>query len=158
QAQSQDPSQSDRPPWARKNKSKSTSSTSGKSAPVADSTSSTASPNPLPPVVNPTESGSSTAGTATRNASDDQDQQRGRIRVNVTLFSILASVLDDHNRPAADLPREAFHLYEEGVEQKIEIFEQETQQPIDIALMVDASLSAHKEIIFEQDSATRFLR
>ena len=107
--------------------------------------------------MNPTESGSSsTAGT--RPAPDDQTPQRGRIRVNVNLVSILASVLDDHNRPAPDLPRESFHLYEEGVEQKIEVFEQETQQPIDIALMVDASLSAHKEIAFEQDSAVRFLR
>jgi Ca-activated chloride channel family protein len=66
--------------------------------------------------------------------------------------------LDDHNRPAPDLPRESFHLFEEGVEQKVEVFEQETQLPIDIALMVDASLSAHKEIAFEQDSAVRFLR
>src|ERR1700740_1976974 len=84
--------------------------------------------------------------------SQDSGQQRGRIRVNVNLVNVLVSVLDDHNRPAADLPREAFQLFEEGVQQKIEVFESETQQPIDLALMVDASLSAHKEILFEQDS------
>ncbi len=151
-------SQSDRPPWARKTKTKSNSSSSGNSAPAPDSTSSTTSTTTSPPpIVNPTESGSSSAAS-TKPSSDDQASQRGRIRVNVNLVSILASVLDDHNRPAPDLPRESFHLYEEGVEQKIEVFEQETQQPIDIALMVDASLSAHKELAFEQDSAVRFMR
>ncbi len=93
-------------------------------------------------------------------ADDPQDsgQQRGRIRVNVNLVNVLVSVLDDHNRPAADLPREAFQLFEEGVQQKIEVFEPETQLPLDLALMIDSSLSAHKEITFEQEAAAHFIR
>src|SRR5713226_5803935 len=93
-------------------------------------------------------------------ANDDQDRagSGSRIRVNVNLVSVLASVLDANNRPAPDLPRESFELYEEGVLQKIEVFESETQQPLDLALMIDASLSAHKEITFEQDAAARFIR
>src|SRR5215813_1668 len=143
--------QSDRPPWARKNKSN-PSSSSG--SPGNTSSSGTSSSNTTPPpIVNPTGSSSTPADDPA-----SQENQRGRIRVSVNLVNVLASVLDDHNRPAPDLPREAFQLFEEGVEQKIEVFEQETQQPIDIALMVDASLSAHKEIVFEQDSAIRFLR
>src|SRR5260370_887463 len=88
----------------------------------------------------------------------DTGQQRGRIRVNVNLVNVLVSVLDDHNRPAADLPREAFQLFEEGVQQKIEVFEPETQLPLDLALMIDSSLSAHKEITFEQEAAAHFIR
>jgi Ca-activated chloride channel family protein len=76
----------------------------------------------------------------------------------VNLVSVLASVLDEHNRPAPDLPIEAFQLFEEGVQQKIEVFESETQQPLDLALMIDASLSAHKEISFEQEAAAHFIR
>jgi Ca-activated chloride channel family protein len=76
----------------------------------------------------------------------------------VNLVSVLASVLDEHNRPAPDLPVEAFQLFEEGVQQKIEIFESETQQPLDLALMIDASLSAHMEISFEQEAAAHFIR
>jgi len=93
-------------------------------------------------------------------ADDSQDSasQRGRIRVNVNLVNVLVSVLDDHNRPAADLPREAFQLFEEGAEQKIEVFEPETQLPLDLALMIDSSLSAHKEITFEQEAAAHFIR
>src|SRR5260370_29814469 len=95
-------------------------------------------------------------------ASDDDAQdtvsQRGRIRVNVTLVSVLVSALDEHNRPAPDLPRDAFQLFEEGVEQKIDVFESETQLPLDLALMIDSSLSAHKEIAFEEDAAAHFIR
>ena len=71
---------------------------------------------------------------------------------------MLTSVLDDHNRPAPDLPREAFQIFEEGVEQKLAVFESETQQPLDLALMIDASLSAHKEISFEEEAAAHFIR
>jgi Ca-activated chloride channel family protein len=84
--------------------------------------------------------------------------QGNRIRVNVNLVTVLVSVLDDHNRPAPDLPREAFQLFDEGNEQKIDIFEPETSQPLDLALMIDASMSAHKEISFEQEAAAHFIR
>jgi Ca-activated chloride channel homolog len=90
--------------------------------------------------------------------SQESASQRGRIRVNVNLVNVLVSVLDEHNRPAANLPRESFQLFEEGVEQKIDVFEPETQLPLDLALMIDSSLSAHKEITFEQEAAARFIR
>jgi Ca-activated chloride channel family protein len=90
--------------------------------------------------------------------SQDSTPQRGRIRVNVNLVNVLVSVLDEHNRPASDLPRESFQIFEEGVEQKIEVFEPETQLPLDLALMIDSSLSAHKEIAFEQEAAAHFIR
>lgn len=83
---------------------------------------------------------------------------RGTIKVNVNLVNVLVSVLDDKNRPAPDLPIEAFQVFEEGVQQKIDIFESETQQPLDLAIMVDASLSAHKEILFEREAATHFIK
>jgi Ca-activated chloride channel family protein len=134
--------QSDRPPWARKNKSDASSTSPSSTTPASTTT--------PPPIVYPTPPDDS-------GASDDQ-AQRGRIRVTVNLVNVLASVLDEHNRPVPDLPREAFQLFEEGVEQKIEVFEQETQQPLDLALMVDASLSAHKEIAFEEEAALRFIR
>jgi Ca-activated chloride channel homolog len=128
------PGQSDRPPWARK----SNSASSPAAAPSASSAPVTA------PSITTTE--------------DPQANQRGKIRVSVNLVSILASVLDEHNRPATDIPRDSFQVFEEGVEQKIEVFESETQQPLDLALMIDASLSAHKEIAFEQDAAAHFIK
>lgn len=86
-----------------------------------------------------------------------QADQRGTIRVDVNLVNVLASVLDKQGRPAPDLMREQFELYEEGKPQKIEVFEPETQQPLDLALMVDSSLSEVKEMDFETSAAARFI-
>jgi Ca-activated chloride channel homolog len=130
---------SDRPPWARKPKSKPTATNAPSSTP--DNTS-------PPEPVNKDNRDSN---------QNDEPNQRGRIRVSVNLVNVLVSVLDDNNRPAPDLPVEAFQIFEEGVQQKIEVFESETKQPLDIALMIDASLSAHKEIPFEQQAAAHFI-
>jgi Ca-activated chloride channel family protein len=83
---------------------------------------------------------------------------RGTIKVATNLVNVLVSVLDEHNRPAPNLPIEAFQVFEQGVVQKIDIFESETKLPLDIALMIDSSLSAHKEILFERDAASRFIQ
>jgi len=112
-----------------------------------------------PPWAQKSKPASAPASQPADEADDSQDSasQRGRIRVNVNLVNVLVSVLDEHNRPAPDLPRESFHLFEEGVEQKIDVFEPETQLPLDLALMIDSSLSAHKEIAFEQEAAAHFI-
>ncbi len=87
----------------------------------------------------------------------DQDQ-RGRIRSEVNLVGTLASVLDKDGRPALDLVPDQFEIYEEGVKQKVEIFEPETQQPLDLTLMIDSSLSEIKELEFETEAASRFVQ
>jgi Ca-activated chloride channel homolog len=88
---------------------------------------------------------------------NDQDQ-RGRIRVDVSLVSVLSSVLDKDGRPALDLTMDQFEVFEEGVKQKIELLEPETQQPLDLSLMIDSSLSEIKELEFEEDAASRFIQ
>lgn len=141
----------DRPPWAQKPKSSSTANSASTSSPNSTAPS-TSSPVGEPgKIVQPTPPASS-------DASQDPAAQRGRIRVNVNLVNVLVSVLDEHNRPAPDLPLDSFQLFEEGVQQKIDVFESETTQPLDLALMVDSSLSAHKEITFEQEAAAHFIR
>lgn len=84
--------------------------------------------------------------------------QEPRIVSEVNLVMLLAGVLDSSGRPVADLPRDVFSLYEEGVPQKIELFEAETNQPLDLALMIDASLSTFKELAFEREAAAHFIR
>src|SRR5215475_5978164 len=90
--------------------------------------------------------------------SDDAAQSRTAIKVKVNLVNVLVSVLDESNRPAPDLPVEAFQVSEEGNPQKIEIFEKETQQPLDLALMIDASLSAQIQMPNERAAATHFIQ
>jgi Ca-activated chloride channel homolog len=93
-----------------------------------------------------------------KNKSEDSESPRGTVKVTVNLVNVLVSVLDDHNRPAPNLPVEAFQLLEEGAPQKIDVFETETKLPLDIALMIDSSMSAHKEITFERDAAGHFIQ
>jgi Ca-activated chloride channel family protein len=131
----------DRPPWAQKSKSGATNGSAPSTIPTGEPGK----------IVQPT-------APSTPDDSQDPSKQRGRIQVTVNLVNVLVSVLDENNRPAPDLPREAFQLFEEGVQQEINIFEPETSQPLDIALMIDASLSAHKEISFEQEAAAHFIR
>jgi Ca-activated chloride channel family protein len=87
-----------------------------------------------------------------------QEPQEPRIRVDVSLVTIIASVLDARGRPLTGLPREAFAIEEAGVPQKIEIFEAETGLPLDLVLMVDTSLSVVKELPFIREAATQFVR
>lgn len=104
-------------------------------------------PSARPPVV-PDKSGEEQAAS----------QGRGAIRVKVNLVNVLVSVLDEHNRPAPDLPVESFLLLDDDNPQKIEVFEKETQQPLDLALMVDASLSAQLEMPTQRAAAARFIQ
>jgi Ca-activated chloride channel homolog len=129
-----------RPPWAQPAHKKSP-------PPAPASTDAPVPIDPQPP-----------APAQDRTRAQTPGSRAGTISVRVNLVNVLVSVVDEHNRPAPDLPKEAFELYEEGVQQKIEIFEPETQQPLDLALMIDSSLSAHKEIVFEREAAGHFIR
>jgi len=120
----------DRPPWAQP-------SSSQQGAPASTPPSQTTNP---------------------KDKSQDSASPRNTVKVNVNLVTVLVSVLDEHNRPAPDLPKEAFEVLEEGVPQKIDVFEPETQLPLDIALMIDASLSAHMEKNTEQEAAAHFIQ
>ena len=85
-------------------------------------------------------------------------QPQQPIRVEVNLVNVIATVLDPSGKPMSDLKRDSFEILEEGRPQKIDIFEAETQQPLDLALLVDTSLSTLKELRFEQEAAARFIR
>ena len=86
-------------------------------------------------------------------------QKRGNeIRVQTDLVTILASVTDANGRPMPELTQDAFQLSEESVPQKIEKFEAETNRPLDLALMVDSSISTFKDLKFETEAAAHFIR
>ena len=98
------------------------------------------------------------SSTGAREASPDPLQDRAKIKVKVDLVSVLVSVLDEHNRPAPDLPVEAFHLSDEDNPQTIAVFEKETQQPLDLVLMFDASLSTQLGQPAQREAANRFIQ
>jgi Ca-activated chloride channel family protein len=95
---------------------------------------------------------------ATVAGDSDPAQDRAKIKVKVDLVNVLVSVLDEHNRPAPDLPVEAFQLQDEDNPQKIAVFEKETQLPLDLALMFDASLSVQLGMPAQREAANRFIQ
>ena len=144
-----------RPPWAQK-----TQKSSSKMNSTANANSSAGPPASAPNASPVGEPGKIVQPTPAppKGENPEPSVQGNRIRVDVNLVTVLVSVLDDHNRPAPDLPRDAFQLFDEGKAQEIAVFEPETSQPIDLALMIDASSSAHKEIAFEREAAAHFIR
>ena len=84
--------------------------------------------------------------------------QGGRIRTDVNLVSLWVSVQDASGRPLTGLSRDAFSVFDEGTRQQVAVFEAETQQPLDMALMIDTSLSETHELQFESGAAKRFIR
>jgi Ca-activated chloride channel homolog len=91
-------------------------------------------------------------------SSNQSPNQGPTIKSQTNLVSILASVSDENGKPVVDLPQSAFSLKEEGVPQKIERFEAQTNRPVDLALMIDASASTFKDEKFELDASARFVK
>jgi Ca-activated chloride channel homolog len=85
-------------------------------------------------------------------------QKKPDVRVPVNLVEVVASVLDSNGRPVPNLSRHAFEVYEAGTKQMVEYFQPETNQPLDLVLMIDTSLSAIGELKFEREAAAGFIR
>jgi Ca-activated chloride channel homolog len=85
-------------------------------------------------------------------------QQSQGIHIEVDLVNILASVTDRESRPIPSLPASAFEVYDDGVKQKIDIFEAETHLPLDLALMIDSSMSTKMDFPLQREAAARFIQ
>jgi Ca-activated chloride channel family protein len=97
-------------------------------------------------------------GGAERTPQATAQKQRPPIRIQTDLVNVLASVIDAKGEPVIGLAQDAFEVLEEDVEQKIVRFEPQTNRPLDLALMVDASGSAVIELKVEKDAAARFVK
>ena len=85
-------------------------------------------------------------------------QDTPTIKVNVNLVRVVASVKNRQGELVGTLRKEDFELYDNNVRQDIAVFERRTEQPLSVALIVDASGSTAKEMQYETKSATGFLR
>ena len=71
---------------------------------------------------------SPTLGLVAAREGNDQDQ-RGRIRTEVTLVSMLASVLDKDGRPMLGLTADQFEVSEEGVNKRLKFSNRKLSSP-----------------------------
>ncbi len=80
------------------------------------------------------------------------------IRVDVQLVRILATAKDPSGALVGSLEKRDFVVRDNGAEQQIAIFERQTDQPLNVAILIDNSGSTAKDLRYETESVTRFLR
>ena len=78
-------------------------------------------------------------------------------RVDVKLVNVSVTVTDDRGAPVSTLTKDDFHVREDGVEQKLAVFDRESALPLSIVLAIDASLSTRKDLKLELDAARAFV-
>ena len=119
---------------------------------------------PAPPPEDAPSSGSSTAGSdSVANAADERssdlvDQGGTTIRVPVNEVSVVFTVTDKHNHYVKDLTRKDFTVLDD--QQPVvnfRSFRRETDLPLQVGLLIDASNSIRDRFKFEQESAIEFL-
>ncbi|MEP6715430.1 MAG: VWA domain-containing protein [Terriglobia bacterium] len=87
-----------------------------------------------------------------------QAQVDPAFRVNVRLVRILATVKDDSGALVGNLDKSAFTIRDNGALQDLAVFERQTDQPLSVAVLIDNSGSTAKDLRFEADSVSRFVR
>lgn len=80
-----------------------------------------------------------------------------RLRVGVELVLVPATVSTPDGKPVTWLARDAFEVYEDGALRSIKVFEKKTALPLQLVLMMDASLSTASELDAEKAAMVRFI-
>jgi Ca-activated chloride channel family protein len=85
-------------------------------------------------------------------------QQAPLFRADVDLVRVVSTVKNQAGELVGVLQKGDFTVFDIGVRQEISVFERRTELPLSVALLVDTSGSTNKELLYETDSASRFLR
>ena len=79
------------------------------------------------------------------------------VRVETSLVTVPVSVLDRQGRFVANMQRDDFHIFENGVEQAIAYFEP-AEKPFTVALLLDTSASTHFHLQDIREAAIAFAK
>lgn len=101
----------------------------------------------------PTSETTTPSADATTSAQDDDEV----VRVNTDLTNILLTAIDKERRFVTTLRREDLRLTENGVAQEISLFQRETELPLSLAILIDASESQKGVLSDEKRAALAFL-
>jgi VWFA-related protein len=100
--------------------------------------------------------------TQTQQPASPQPQQpveraQQPLKIQVSLVNLFVTVRDKHNALIGDLAKNDFHIFEDGVEQKVEFFNKELNLPLTMGILVDTSGSMRRMLPAEQEAASSFL-
>jgi VWFA-related protein len=109
------------------------------------------------PGTNPVDSLASAPSTVVSGAGPEEVGEGDVVRVSTSLVTVPVSVLDRQGRFIANLQREDFQVFENGVEQSIAYFEP-AEKPFTVALLLDTSASTHFHLNEIKDAAFAFAK
>lgn len=84
-------------------------------------------------------------------------QQVPPLRVQVRLVNVFVNVTDQTGAPIPNLNAGDFSVYDNGLPQKIAVFEQRSDLPLSIVIAIDTSGSVQKDLRLEADDAREFI-
>jgi VWFA-related protein len=90
--------------------------------------------------------------------SDDSQQPTETLKVNVNVVQLFFNVKDKHGALIPNLTKADFEIAEDGKPQTIKYFTPETNLPLTIGMMIDASGSQRNVIDMEKEVGGAFLR
>jgi Ca-activated chloride channel homolog len=79
-------------------------------------------------------------------------------RTEVRLVRMLATVKDANGGLVGGLSKEDFTITDNGAPQEVAVFEQRTEQPLSVAVLLDTSGSTAKDLKYEVESLQRFAK
>ena len=79
------------------------------------------------------------------------------LHVDVKLVNIFVNVTDRNGAIVGDLTKDDFAVAEDGRPQTIQVFERQTDLPLNLTLAIDTSGSVKKDMAEEADAAHRFV-
>ena len=97
------------------------------------------------------------APNASAGATDNADDSVTVIRKRVNEVNVVFTVTDKRERFVKDLTQNDFHVIDDNKPATIESFSRETNLPLRVGLLIDASNSVRDRFKFEQESAIEFL-
>ncbi len=110
----------------------------------------------MPPVLRSTRPANE--GTnQTRNSNSTPEVEEGSVlRVSTSLIAVPAVVMDRQGRYVANLKKDDFKIYEDGVEQQVSYFAS-VEKPFTVALLLDVSGSTQFQLSQIRDAANTFV-
>src|SRR5256714_3225852 len=94
--------------------------------------------------------------TQSKDVSNEEIGEGDIVRVDTTLVSIPVSVMDRDGKYIPNLTKDDFHVWEDGVEQKVAYFAS-TEKPFTVALLIDTSGSTRFRLDEIQNAAITFV-
>ncbi len=112
---------------------------------------------PKPPVLRGANAASATMTTSpTPPASEPEVDEDDIVRTSTSLITVPAEVMDRNNRYIGNLGPQDFHIYENGVEQKLSYFAS-VAEPFTVALLLDVSGSTQAQLQSIRLAANTFI-